>query len=671
MKRFTFAILILLLSTNLFAFDTPPKQRPVPGAPLRAILKAGGQKLGGPAFDDSSFAPSQFASLCLLNTGAKTVNVLSYGASGNGVHDDTPAIRNAITALSNSGGGICYMPSGTYNVCRQSGDTLTGYDQPAIFTLPNNITMIGDHAISGSSTTNLLAFGPGLTSALSYTTSSYGQISGGTDTSGTQYVRRQGMFEISGSGCQIRTLNINGQAGWTGNYFQGGNPSTGDGWDFTSKAVFVDQGANVLLYNSKVINWRGEEVYCPGNGLGTVSVIKCNMTSTNADVISVGCVCLLGNCLFGNGDVYQGVENFAIQSGQSTMIYSCTANPATGQNGMSLLGIPGTSTLVSGCLVENALYGIQFDEVDYNVSVQNCAFTNCTASMITSVLGYYPSYPTGYSNFSITGNTNTGGGGQFFVSQCYGAPWTNNTPPIITNFSITNNVINGGSMLSGGFYGSLANPNTAWPGFVAAPNTYNSGAVGLASGTQYASWVPAFLVASASAPVFTVQPASQSVTQGQSVTFSVQTTGTLPISYQWGVSINAGMFFSNISGATSSSYTFTPASTDNGKQYQCTATNTAGATTSMNATLVVVSPTTTVNTITPAWTLERSTDNQNWIVVANNVSGEITDVAPTGTTFYYRLIPVADVSTQMSSQSLMSSPHMGGEPLRSIMAKKK
>src|SRR5260370_2259892 len=63
------------------------------------------------------------------------------------------------------------------------------------------------------------------------------------------------------------------------------------------------------------------------------------------------------------------------------------------------------------------------------------------------------------------------------------------------------------------------------------------------------------------APSITTQPASQSVTAGQTASFSVAAMGTTPLNYQWQKNSVA------ISGATSSSYT-TPATTssDNGAQ---------------------------------------------------------------------------------------------------------
>ncbi|MBZ5660252.1 MAG: MBG domain-containing protein [Acidobacteriia bacterium] len=86
-------------------------------------------------------------------------------------------------------------------------------------------------------------------------------------------------------------------------------------------------------------------------------------------------------------------------------------------------------------------------------------------------------------------------------------------------------------------------------------------------------------------PSITTQPASQTVNEGQTATFSVAATGSAPLSYQW--QSNG----SNIAGATSSSYT-TPATTalDGGTRFTVVVSNTAGSTTSTAATLKVNSP---------------------------------------------------------------------------------
>ena len=83
-------------------------------------------------------------------------------------------------------------------------------------------------------------------------------------------------------------------------------------------------------------------------------------------------------------------------------------------------------------------------------------------------------------------------------------------------------------------------------------------------------------------PTITTQPGNQTVTAGQTATFTVVAAGTAPLAYQWqknGV---------NIAGATASSYT-TPATTtsDSGSTFRAVVTNTAGTATSGAATLTV------------------------------------------------------------------------------------
>jgi hypothetical protein len=84
------------------------------------------------------------------------------------------------------------------------------------------------------------------------------------------------------------------------------------------------------------------------------------------------------------------------------------------------------------------------------------------------------------------------------------------------------------------------------------------------------------------APTITTQPGSQSVTVGQTATFSVIGTGTAPLSYQWQTNGTA------ITGATASSYT-TAATTlaDNGSTFKVTVSNAVGTITSAAATLTV------------------------------------------------------------------------------------
>ena len=96
------------------------------------------------------------------------------------------------------------------------------------------------------------------------------------------------------------------------------------------------------------------------------------------------------------------------------------------------------------------------------------------------------------------------------------------------------------------------------------------------------------------APSITSQPASRSVTAGQTATFTVAASGTAPLSYQWQKNGAA------ISGATATSYT-TPATTtnDNGSTFLVIVTNSVGSAMSTTATLTV-----TPATVAPSFTAQ-------------------------------------------------------------------
>jgi hypothetical protein len=113
-----------------------------------------------------------------------------------------------------------------------------------------------------------------------------------------------------------------------------------------------------------------------------------------------------------------------------------------------------------------------------------------------------------------------------------------------------------------------------------------SNSVGSTTSTQATLTVNATAVA----PTITTQPANQTVTAGQTATFTVVATGTAPLTYQWQKN------GSNINSATAASYT-TPVTTtaDNNEVFRVIVSNSAGNTTSSQATLTVNPGTTNSN----------------------------------------------------------------------------
>jgi hypothetical protein len=109
-------------------------------------------------------------------------------------------------------------------------------------------------------------------------------------------------------------------------------------------------------------------------------------------------------------------------------------------------------------------------------------------------------------------------------------------------------------------------------------------------------------------PAITTQPVNQTVSAGQTATFSVTATGTAPISYQW------QMNGASISGATSASYTTPVTTTSNsGEQFRVVVSNSVGNTTSTAATL-------TVNTATSASAIDVVTYHYDNLRTGQNTS---------------------------------------------------
>lgn len=91
----------------------------------------------GNAFDHLPISPIPSA-LTHLAPPSHAVSVRSYGALGNGVDDDRPAIAAALNAVSDQGGGAIWLPAGTY--------LLRSFSLPGkkvFFELPANVSIYG------------------------------------------------------------------------------------------------------------------------------------------------------------------------------------------------------------------------------------------------------------------------------------------------------------------------------------------------------------------------------------------------------------------------------------------------------------------------------------------------------------------------------------------------
>jgi Immunoglobulin domain/PA14 domain len=181
------------------------------------------------------------------------------------------------------------------------------------------------------------------------------------------------------------------------------------------------------------------------------------------------------------------------------------------------------------------------------------------------------------------------------------APFLLSTPPVITTQPASQTVIAGqtatfsvtatgtapltyqwrrnGGNISGATSASYTTPPTT----VADQGVQFSVVVTNSAGTVTSS--SALLNVNFSLPSITTQPTSQTVSVGQTATFSVTATSAAPLSYQW--LRNA----SSIPGATSPTYTTPPTTAaDNGVQFSVVVSNASGSVTSFPAQLLVLIP---------------------------------------------------------------------------------
>jgi len=141
---------------------------------------------------------------------------------------------------------------------------------------------------------------------------------------------------------------------------------------------------------------------------------------------------------------------------------------------------------------------------------------------------------------------------------------------------------------------------TTWADIAAATSSTFTADVAAADGTRYrvvvtgrngakvtSSAVTLTVTAAVLAPAITMQPAAQTVVEGQSASFSVTATGTA-LAYQWQASSDGGTVYSNLAGATGATLTLTAVVlADNDKRIRVNVSNSAGVVASSGALLVV------------------------------------------------------------------------------------
>ena len=206
------------------------------------------------------------------------------------------------------------------------------------------------------------------------------------------------------------------------------------------------------------------------------------------------------------------------------------------------------------------------------------------------------------TGFSISGTISPAAGGSGATLTLSGAASTTTTADSVGNYTFTG--------LANGTY--TVAPSHA--GFTFTPSSQSTTVNGAnVTGVNFTD------NAAPVAPAITTQPTSQTVTAGQTATFTVVAAGTAPLSYQWQKN------GANIAGASSASYTTPGTSAPNsGSTFDVVVSNTVGTVTSAAATL-------TVNPA-PAPGIQVSSASLNfWNTVVGSTLSQVLTITNTGT----------------------------------------
>ena len=258
-----------------------------------------------------------------------SVKEYPYGARGDGVADDTLAIRQAIADALIAGGGIVFFPPGTYNYCTQDVSELAGIT----LNNPNNIVLRGagkglsklkkrargnkDPSLYWDVVSNKVYRGHGILIKISANTSCSNVIIEDLEIDGG-VAREDGTYPLTGASQPPVTTPGDGSA------------TTGSGWDGTHQGITINTAVpggvftNLLIRRCNIHSWRGELVYYGGAGVTDVWVDDCDIHDSNASMISMSC-----RLKTTNSRLYHGVNAFEVSHYQwdmtikNNIIYDC------------------------------------------------------------------------------------------------------------------------------------------------------------------------------------------------------------------------------------------------------------------------------------------------------------------------------------------------------------
>jgi hypothetical protein len=321
------------------------------------------------------------------------INVKDYGAVGDGVTDDTDAIRDALVFLHTlTDPTTLYFPSGTYVFSGKITDPewprwndfpldwfSRTMNQAAFFIRRSDVTILGN----GTEETILSL----------KTRDSYGNLADPMTTwlnepniGQGDIIFRGGAFRVGNSTQVIENitfanLRLTGNCTATLDHTVGGVQATGDGWDMSHKGIIIGGAYAVpgfIIRNCYLDRFRGEIVYAGGTEPTEISVIETIIEECNASAHACSAICLLDQVVF--RDVYNAVECYAVGVGQRITASHCTFERTSvtkpGTHGIVYEGRPGCSSdaLIQQCVFNGVYRAIYIAGGCDQVVIDNCDF---------------------------------------------------------------------------------------------------------------------------------------------------------------------------------------------------------------------------------------------------------------------------------------------------------
>ena len=497
---------------------------------------------------------------------------------------------------------------------------------PSAFAYPNGVS--GASGKSGSTCTmchSSATPGPTVTisgpmTVTSGSTNSYTLSNNGSPNSGLDVGASAGTFTAA-SGTQLMSGEITQTASKT---------STPLSWNFNWTAPTVTTATTVMMYGASISGGYG------GSTGSTVVSITVNPAATAPTIttqpgnqtVTAGQTATFSVVASGSSLTYQWRKNGANISGATASSYTTPATATTDSGSTFSVVVSNAGGSVTS---NNATLTVNAAATAPSITTQPASQTvtaGQTATFSVTASGTAPlSYQWRKNGTNITGATSSSyttpattsadSGSTFsvVVSNSAGSVASNNavlnvnaaaTAPSITTQPANQTVTAGqtasfsvsatgtapmtyqwkknGTSISGATASSYTTPATTSADSGSTFSVTISNSAGSVTSNNATLTVNQ---AGPQVPTITTQPANQTVNAGQTATFSVLANGTAPLSYQW--KLNG----SNITGATSSSYTTAATTTAmSGSTYSVVVSNSAGRVTSSNATLTVNSSTT-------------------------------------------------------------------------------